>query len=117
MTTALTCTWSTPDDTTACVTITGDLEFATAGLLTRLVTERLAGHANVREVHLDCGAIGFCDSSGLSELLQVYRVVTAAGARLHLDDRKPALDRLLTLTGTARYLTGEPADARARRDS
>ncbi|EOD64977.1 STAS domain-containing protein [Amycolatopsis vancoresmycina] len=117
MTPALTCTWHTTDDTTARVEITGDLEFATAGLLPRLVTDRLAAHATVREVHLDCAAIGFCDSSGLSELLQVYRVVTAAGARLHLDNRSPALDRLLILTGTARYLTGEPADARARRDS
>ncbi|WP_103349203.1 STAS domain-containing protein [Amycolatopsis sp. CA-128772] len=114
---ALTCTWSTPDETTARVTITGDLEFATAGLLLRLVTARLAGHPGVHAVRLDCGALGFCDSSGLSELMQVYRVVTATGARLHLDDRQPALDRLLALTGTAGYLTGETADVRARQDS
>jgi anti-anti-sigma factor len=97
------------------VVLAGDLEFATTGLL--LVTDRLAGHPGVREVRLDCGAIGFCDSSGLSELMQVHHVVTGAGARLRLDDRRPALDRLLTLTGTAGYLTGESAAARARRDS
>ncbi|MEV6828492.1 STAS domain-containing protein [Amycolatopsis sp. NPDC051102] len=117
MTNALTCTWHTPEETTARVVIAGDLEFATAGLLLQLVTDRLAGHPGVREVRLDCGALGFCDSSGLSELMQVYRVVTGAGARLRLDNRQPAFDRLLTLTGTAGYLTGETADARARRDS
>ncbi|MEV4052101.1 STAS domain-containing protein [Amycolatopsis sp. NPDC049688] len=114
---ALMCTWNTTDATTARVTIEGDLEFATAGLLPRLVTDRLVGHPGLHEVRLDCGALGFCDSSGLSELLQVYRVVTAAGVRLHLDNRQPALDRLLLLTGTARYLTGETAASRARRDS
>lgn len=117
MTTGLTCTWTTPDEGTARVTITGDLEFATTGTLLRLVTERLASRPGVREVRLDCGEIGFCDSSGLSELMKLYRVVTDAGARLHLDNRQPALDRLLARTGTAAYLTGEATDSRARRDS
>jgi anti-anti-sigma factor len=115
--TGLTCTWTTPEEATAHVSVAGDLEFATTGTLLRLVTDRLAGHPGIREVRLDCGEIGFCDSSGLSELMKVLRVVTDAGARLHLDNRQPALERLLTRTGTAAYLTGEAADSRARRDS
>ncbi|RSD07910.1 STAS domain-containing protein [Amycolatopsis eburnea] len=117
MTSGLTCTWSTPSADTARVEVVGDLEFATAGLLLRLVTDRLADHPGVREVHLDCGEIGFCDSSGLSELLKVHRAVVGTGRRLRLDNRKPALDRLLALTGTARYLTGETTDSRVVRDS
>jgi anti-anti-sigma factor len=117
MTTGLTCTWTTPQDATARVAIVGDLEFATTGKLLRLVTDRLAGDPGVREVRLDCGELGFCDSSGLSELMRVHRVVTAAGARLRLDNRPPPLDRLLARTGTAAHLTGEAADSRARRDS
>ncbi|MDX3188024.1 STAS domain-containing protein [Streptomyces sp. MN03-5084-2B] len=114
MTTGLTCTW-TSDSGTAHVTIVGDLEFATTGTLLRLITGRLTGE--VREVRLDCARIGFCDSSGLSELMKVHRVVTDAGGRLHLDHRQPALDRLLARTGTAAYLTGEARDSRARLDS
>ncbi len=117
MTTGLTCTWTTPEEGRAHVTIAGDLEFATTGTLLRLVTDRLAGHPGVREVRLDCGAIGFCDSSGLSELMKVLRVVADAGARLRLDNRQAALERLLTRTGTAAYLTGDAPDSRARRDS
>ncbi|MGW3965204.1 STAS domain-containing protein [Amycolatopsis sp. NPDC005003] len=116
MTSGLTCTWTVTDGV-ARVTIDGDLEFATTGTLLRLVTERLAGHASVHEVRLDCAEIGFCDSSGLSELMKVLRVAADAGARLHLDNRQPALERLLTRTGTAAYLTGEAAISRARRDS
>ncbi|WP_370963630.1 STAS domain-containing protein [Amycolatopsis sp. cg9] len=117
MTNGLTCTWSTPEADIATVAVVGDLEFATAGLLLNLVTDRLADHPGVREVRLDCGEIGFCDSSGLSELLKVHRAVAGTGRRLRLDNRTPALDRLLVLTGTAKYLTGETADSRALRDS
>ncbi|WP_290055833.1 STAS domain-containing protein [Amycolatopsis solani] len=117
MTNGLTCTWRPLDESTAGVAIVGDLEFATAGVLLRLIIDRLAGHPGVREVRLDCGEIGFCDSSGLSELVKVHRAVVGTGRRLHLDNRQPALDRLLILTGTARYLTGEAADSRALRDS
>ncbi|ADJ46909.1 anti-anti-sigma factor [Amycolatopsis mediterranei S699] len=114
MTTGLTCTWTTPEEGTARVTIAGDLEFATTGTLLRLVTDRLAACPGVREVRLDCGELGFCDSS---ELLKVLRVVADAGARLRLDHRRAAPERLLTRTGTAAYLTGEGVDSRARRDS
>ncbi len=117
MTTRLTCTWTASDATTARVLIVGELEFATAALLLQLVTDRLADHPDVRDVRLDCGEIAFCDSSGLSTLLLVHRAVTGAGARSHLDNRPPALERLLALTGTTAYLTGESVGSRARRDS
>ncbi|WIY00162.1 STAS domain-containing protein [Amycolatopsis mongoliensis] len=117
MTSGLTCTWTATDGATARVAIAGELEFATARLLLHLVTDRLADHPGVRDVRLDCGGIAFCDSSGLSTLLLVHRAVTGAGSRLYLDNRPPALDRLLALTGTTTYLTGESADSRARRDS
>jgi anti-anti-sigma factor len=113
----LTCTWAAPDGDTAHVTIAGPLEFAKAGLLLQLVTDRLADHPGIRDVRLDCAGLTFCDSSGLSTLLLVHRAVTSAGARLHLDDRPASLDRLLALTGTTAYLTGETRQSRARLDS
>jgi anti-anti-sigma factor len=117
MTGGLTCTWTAPDVATARITVVGELEFATAQLLLQLVTDRLAEYPEVRDVRLDCAELAFCDSSGLSTLLLVHRAVTGAGSRLHLDNRPPALDRLLTRTGTTAYLTGDAADSRARRDS
>ncbi|MGK3201782.1 STAS domain-containing protein [Amycolatopsis sp. MEPSY49] len=112
----LTCTWA-PDGETARVTITGALEFGTAATLLQLVTDRLADDDGVRDVRLDCAGLAFCDSSGLSTLLLVHRAVTGAGARLHLDNRPRSLDRLLAVTGTTAYLTGEAVGSRARRDS
>lgn len=113
----LTCAWTTPDAHAARVSIVGRLEFPTAERLLRLVTDRLADEPGVRAVRLECGDLTFCDSSGLSTLLLVHRAVTGAGARLFLDNRRPALDRLLSLTGTTAYLTGETTPSRARADS
>ncbi|WP_328454564.1 MULTISPECIES: STAS domain-containing protein [unclassified Amycolatopsis] len=117
MSTSLTCTWTSPEPGTAHVVIVGELEFATATLLSRLIADRLAGAPDVRDVRLDCGGIAFCDSSGLSALLRAHTAVTGAGRRFHLDNRRPALDRLLALTGTFAHLTGEAPISRARADS
>ena len=117
MSSALTCTWTSPRADTAHVVIVGELEYATAAMLPRLVADRLADAPEVEEVRLDCDGIEFCDSSGLSALLRVHTVVTGAGRRLHLDNRRPALDRLLALTGTFTHLTGEATASRARADS
>ncbi|QYC42883.1 Anti-sigma F factor antagonist [Nonomuraea coxensis DSM 45129] len=90
------------------VAVGGDLDFTTAGELLTTVVAALDG-GGLTDVRLDCGGLRICDSSGLSALLTVHRQVTEAGARLHLDDRPAALDRLLDVSGTYEHLTGEPA--------
>jgi anti-anti-sigma factor len=117
MSIALTCTWTSPAPETAHVAIAGELEYETATSLLQLVEARLREALGVREVRIDCAAIAFCDSSGLSALLRVHQLVTSTGRRLHLDNRRPSLDRLLVLTGTFAHLTGESADSRTRLDS
>jgi anti-anti-sigma factor len=113
MSKALTCTWTSPAPGTARLAIAGELEYATAAALPQLVADRLRDAPDVHEVRLDCAEITFCDSSGLSALLRVHHAVTGTGRRLHLDNRRPSLDRLLTLTGTLAHLTGEAAGSRA----
>lgn len=117
MSNALTCTWTSPQPATATVVIVGDLEFTTAAALPQLISDRLRDAPEVRDVRLDCGGIEFCDSAGLSALLRAYNAVTSTGRRLHLDNRRPSLDRLLTLTGVLKYLTGEAVRSHARADS
>ncbi|MFF9150080.1 STAS domain-containing protein [Streptomyces sp. NPDC055051] len=63
------------------------------------------------DLHVDCSGLTLCDSMGLSALLTLHRLAAAAGARLHLDDRPPLLDRLLLLTGTYEHLTGRSESA------
>jgi hypothetical protein len=45
----------------------------------------------------------------LSALLAVHRRTSAAGARLHLDNRPLHLERILQITGVLDHLTATPA--------
>ncbi|MBN6040519.1 STAS domain-containing protein [Amycolatopsis sp. 195334CR] len=103
----LTCTWSTPEERTAVLRLDGDLDYSCSTEFAELIRTRLAGTPDLRTLRLDCGALGLCDSGGLSALLMIRRHTEAAGVVLHLDHRGAALERLLEVTGTRHYLTGE----------
>lgn len=104
--TPLTCTWSTPDSHTGRIVLVGELDFASVEDFLVTVTERLAANPALRDLHIDCRDLAFCDSLGLAALLTVHRRVAAVGAVLHLDNRRPAFERMLTITGTLDHLTG-----------
>ncbi|MEV0918058.1 STAS domain-containing protein [Streptomyces sp. NPDC049967] len=83
----------------------GDLDFDNAGVLLQEVTTQLSARPGLKDLHLHCGGLGSVDSTGLSTLLMIVRRTSAAGVRLHLDDRTAGLDRILVITGTLDYLT------------
>ncbi|MEU6974187.1 STAS domain-containing protein [Kitasatospora aureofaciens] len=100
---------STPRTLT--VRVAGELDYDTSGELLDTVTAHLGHHrAGPREVRLDCGGITWIDSSGLSALLMIRRRTDDAGAVLHLDDRPPALERLLDLTDVLPYFAARRAN-------
>lgn len=109
----LTLSWSRPEEGTATVGMTGDLDHATADRLLAEVTAEAAVPGTERIV-LDCAELVFCDSHGLAVLLMIRRRTTAAGVDLALDDRPARLDRLLAITGTAELLTGAVPQARSQ---
>lgn len=90
------------------VSVHGDLDYDTADAFLVTVLDQLAAHPEVRDLHLDCGGLGVCDSMGLSGLLMLHRRTRPAGVHLHLDNRQPPLERLLTVTGTLTHLTAPP---------
>jgi anti-anti-sigma factor len=99
-------------DTTArsaTLRLTGALDYLTTASLVQAVTTLLAETPGLRDLRLDTRALTFCDSAGLSGLIQVRRQTSAAGVQLHLDHRLAHFDRLLDLTGVLEYLTAAPA--------
>ncbi|GAA3487120.1 STAS domain-containing protein [Streptomyces cremeus] len=98
------------DERTLRLALRGDLDYDHADLLLDVVREELAGRPGLRALRLDCAELTAVDSMGLSVLLMVHRVTTAAGIGLHLDHRTPALERLLQITGTRDHLTGHGAE-------
>ncbi|MDT8913040.1 STAS domain-containing protein [Amycolatopsis sp. PS_44_ISF1] len=104
------CTWTSAHPGVARVTVTGELDFDTHARLVCAVQELLAEPAHWTDVHLDCGRLAFCDSSGLSGLLMVRRLVHGAGALLHVDHRSAELDRLLKRTNLLTHFTDAAAE-------
>ncbi|MGM1063047.1 STAS domain-containing protein [Saccharothrix sp. Mg75] len=102
----LICTTALVDGTTARVVASGDLTYDNGDLLRDAVADLLAGHRPAR-LHVDCAALTFCDSFGLSVLLDARRTAEGAATALVLDNRPAWLDRLLQRTGTYDYLVPE----------
>ncbi|MFF4897921.1 STAS domain-containing protein [Streptomyces sp. NPDC001068] len=90
------------------IEIHGDLDYENADVLQDEVTRQLAGRTGIRHLDLYCAGLGTIDSTGLSVLLMIHRRTTAAGVRLHLEDRPANLERLLDITGTLDLLTAAP---------
>ncbi len=103
----LKCTWTMCGERVARLVVAGDLDYVQADHVNRVLADGLAAHPGLRAVRLDCSGIDFCDSYGLSALLVARRTVTAAGARLHLEEIRPRLEHLLRITGAHEYLTGD----------
>ncbi|MFB6961569.1 STAS domain-containing protein [Streptomyces sp. NPDC056309] len=70
----------------------------------------------VADVRLEFSRLESVDSSGLSALLQIRRLVDEAGVALHLDERPAVLERLLDMTGTLELLTCRPENTSAPQD-
>ncbi|MFE4860509.1 STAS domain-containing protein [Streptomyces sp. NPDC056670] len=98
-------------ETTVRIDLRGDLDYDNADLLLDAATAKLAAHPRLSDLHLGCAGLGSIDSTGLSVLLMIRRRTDAAKVLLHLEDRTPALDRLLTITGSLEYLTALPTSA------
>ncbi len=85
--------------------VAGDLDYVTTRGVVEAASRLLVEQPELRDLHLDCSGLTFCDSAGLSGLLQIRHRTSLAGVQLHLDARPPHLERILTITGTLEHLT------------
>ncbi len=87
-----------PDGDRMAVTVAGDLDIDTEQALHNALRDAL--RHSVSGVDLDLSRVDFCDCSGLNVLLSVRRRALEDAKTLLLRATCPAVDRLLTLTGT-----------------
>jgi anti-anti-sigma factor len=83
----------------ACVQVTGDLDYESADEVVEAASQLLARQVDLTELHLDLSGLTFLDSTALSGLLLLHRRTTQSGVQLHLDHRPAFLDRVLRVTG------------------
>ncbi|MET8998479.1 STAS domain-containing protein [Amycolatopsis sp. Hca4] len=98
-------------ETGAVVTVTGEIDVATApSLRTGLQDVALEpGHRLV----VDLGGVTFCDSSGISALITAYNVAKAAGADVALAAVPARLSRTFGLIGLADFFPTYPSPEEA----
>ncbi len=85
------------------ILLEGDLDLAVAPLLAPVVRQVL-GDPEVRSIEIDVALVSFCDSSGLSALLNARNRAAERGVALRLVRVGPRLERLLAATGLGRVL-------------
>jgi len=97
----------------ACVRVTGDLDYETADEVVEVASQLLARQGDLIDLRLDFSGLTFLDSGALSGLLLLQRRTTQSGVQLHLDHRPPFLDRVLQVTGLYCHFAASHSDAAA----
>lgn len=66
--------------------------------------DKLLQDGSIRNMVLDMSRVNFMDSSGIGVLLGRYRTLQKRGGRMSLSSAKPAVDRILEMSGIYRVL-------------
>jgi anti-anti-sigma factor len=101
----------------ACVHVSGDLDYETADEVVEAASQLLARQVDLTELHLDFDGLTFLDSAALSGLLLLHRRTTQSGVQLHLDHRPAFLDRVLQVTGLYGHFAASHSSAAAGESS
>jgi anti-sigma B factor antagonist len=90
----------TDEDGTQVVSVTGELDIATAEQAYAYISEII----DVRRasVSVDLSGLTFCDASGLGVLAKIARHARQAGRQLRLTAARPSLLRIMRITGLDR---------------
>ncbi|WP_328321546.1 STAS domain-containing protein [Streptomyces sp. NBC_00388] len=81
------------------VALRGELDYESAVQLREATDTLLGGPQPPPLVVIDCAALRFCDSSGISGLIRIYQRLSAGGGVLRLAALPGAVARAFALTG------------------
>ena len=87
------------------ITVAGELDFVTAdALVERARTELVGGEGPVT---IDAGQLTFCDSAGISALVQLRKLAEQRGRTLRVVHAQESVWRVLDYSGLREYLNVE----------
>jgi anti-anti-sigma factor len=98
---------SCPSPGTVRVTLVGDVDFATAGLLQTDLLNVLAAQQPDR-LEIDLAGVAFMDCGGISALVVARAAAARIGCHLQVTNPQPVVLRVLDLTGLLGVLTADP---------
>lgn len=89
----------------------GEIDLYTAPRLHSELAEVIANAAPASRVVVDMSGVEFCDSTGMNVLLSCLRQVRERGGELELSAPRPAVMKILQVTGLDSVFTIVPAAA------
>jgi anti-sigma B factor antagonist len=95
-----------PLPTGAAVSLVGDLDATTANRLLGAAERAFAGHTG-RDLVIDAAGLVFCDSVGISTLVQLRQRCDTYGWNFRVEGVQPYVRRVLDLLGLGEYLNTE----------
>jgi anti-sigma B factor antagonist len=92
------------------MSVQGEIDLYTVPRLQRELTNALASSDSIRLV-VDLSGVDFCDSTGVNVLLAAHRQAREKGGDLELAAPRPAVRKILQVTGleTVFTVTDKPA--------
>jgi anti-sigma B factor antagonist len=90
------------------VTAAGEIDLYTAPKLQADFAAIIDGAAPATRVVIDMSGVEFCDSTGMNALLAVLRQVRERGGELELAAPRPAIKKILQVTGLDSVFTITP---------
>ncbi|MEV2210578.1 STAS domain-containing protein [Streptomyces sp. NPDC050997] len=91
----------------ALITLAGEIDLATAPLVSEVLAECLSD--GTRSIDVDLTAVTFCDVSGLNAFLSASLLATDAGRTLRLHHPPQSMTRVIEITGSGFLLHSLPA--------
>jgi anti-sigma B factor antagonist len=95
---------SRPQGECVVMSVQGEIDLYTVPRLQRALTDALAAGGPVRLV-VDMSGVDFCDSTGVNVLLAAHRQAREAGGDLELASPRPAVRKILQVTGLEAVFT------------
>lgn len=93
--------------------LSGEIDYYTAPILRRVLTDALSTHAGRRLLVLDLHRVGFIGSQGLAELVTASERSRRAGMTMRVAAANHTVRMLLAVTGTGDLLALRPTVADA----
>lgn len=95
------------------VRIDGELDLHTSPLFRRRILEAFDSSPRLRALVVVLSDVTFIDSSGLGALLATYRDLAPRGIRIVLADPRPAVRKVLQLSGVLHRIDVVDSEAQA----
>lgn len=96
------------------IKLAGEIDIATAELITQSITATLEEYGDARVLEFDLSDVTLVDSTGVGLLVTAHRELSGRGVKLIVTNAAKIVERVMRVTGVFELLTGATTSTRQR---